>query len=142
MKIFLDTNVWLRFFLADEPQQHKDCLELFSQIENGKYRPYISTIVLLEINYILTSTLKIKKAEAFKIFEAIFKIRNLVIMEKTNFPKAFKLYQKTGIKLADCLIASQNPPKAILCTYDQDFLKIPQLTTATPKEIFDSKETA
>lgn len=32
MKIFLDTNVWLRFLLADVKEQFEECLELFSQV--------------------------------------------------------------------------------------------------------------
>jgi len=52
MKVFIDTNIWLRFFLNDVPAQSQDCIKLFQKIEQGDYRPYTSAIVCLEAVYI------------------------------------------------------------------------------------------
>lgn len=135
MKIFIDTNVWLRFLLADVERQYQECLALFSKIEEGKFKPYTSTVVVLEINYVLTSLLKIKKTSVLKDIKTILKTRNLTLIEKTNFEKALKIYQKTNIKFTDCLIASQLPITTILCTFDQEFRKIKNLKVATPYDL-------
>lgn len=131
-KIFLDTNVWLRYLLQDN-RNSKSCGELIQAIEAGKFRPYTSTIVLLEINYVLTSLYKIPISRVAKDIRIITKTRNLTIIEKTNFPEALNLYQKTKIKLADCLIATQLPTNSILVTFDKDFKKVPKLAIQTPK---------
>ena len=125
-KLFLDTNVWLRFILEDN-EQAKGCRELIAQIEAGRWRVYTSTIVLLEINYVLNSIYKIKINKVIKDIELILKTRNLTLIEKTDFRQALKLYRQTKIKLTDCLIAAQLPREMTLVSYDQDFKKLPVL---------------
>ena len=132
-KIFLDTNIWLRFILEDN-NQAKDCRELITQIESGKWRVYSSTIVMMEINYVLSSVYKIKRGEVLNDLAAILKTRNLTLIEKTDFESALKFYRQYGIKLSDCLIATQLPKKMILVSYDQDFKKLP-VAVKTPKDL-------
>lgn len=132
-KLFLDTNVWLRFILEDN-EQAKTCRELIMQIEAGRWRVYSSTIVLLEVNYVLNSIYKIKTNEVIEDIEVILKTRNLTLIEKTNFRQALKFYRQYKIKLTDCLIAAQLPPKMILVSYDRDFQKLP-VAVKTPKDL-------
>jgi len=134
-KIFLDTNIWLRFLVADQKKQYEACKKLISLNEEGKLRIYTSTIVLLEIIYTLTSFYRVKKESVISDIKAILASRNLTLIEKTNFQKAWRFYQKYNIKLADCLIASQLPENVILCTYDREFKKIKSITNLTPEEI-------
>ena len=132
-KLFLDTNIWLRFILEDN-EQAKDCRELIAQVEAGKWRVYTSTIVMLEINYVLSSVYKIKRSEVLRDLEAILKTRNLTLIEKTDFNQALKFCRQFGVKLSDCLIAAQLPKKMILVSYDQDFKKLP-ITVKTPANL-------
>jgi len=134
-KIFLDTNVWLRFLVGDQKKQYEECKKLISLNEEGKFKVYTSTIVLLEIIYTLASFYKVKKREIISDIKAILASRNLTLIEKTDFKKALSFYQKHNIKLADCLIASQLPKNVVLCTYDCDFKKIKSVVNLTPKEI-------
>ncbi|MBU1110427.1 PIN domain-containing protein [Patescibacteria group bacterium] len=134
MKIFIDTNVWLRFLLADVKEQYQECVDFFIEAEAGRFRPYTSTIVLLEVHYVLTSLLKISQEKVLQDIECILETRNLTLIEKTDFRKALKVYRKTKIKFADCLIATQLPKEAVLCTFDKEFRKVKTLKTITPGE--------
>lgn len=134
-KIFIDTNVWLRFLLADKKEQFEACNKFFTLNEEGKFKIYTSTIVLLEITYTLTTFYQIPKKQITTDLKNILATRNLTLIEKTHFLKALKLLSRYQIKLADCLIASQLPPKTILCTYDRDFQKIKNFTSFTPEQI-------
>lgn len=125
-KLFLDTNIWLRFILEDN-EQARDCRELITQIETGKWRVYTSTIVMLEINYVLSSVYKIKTVQVLDDLESILKTRNLTLIETTNFVTALKLNRRTRVKLSDCVIAIQVPKQMIFVSYDQDFKKLPVL---------------
>lgn len=142
-KLFLDTNIWLRFFLRDN-EQAKDCSELLNHVELGNLTPYISSIILLEINYVLTFTYKYPGSKSYKYLEGILKTRGLTVIEKTNSANAMKNYKSHKIKFTDCLIASQIPKDMVLITYDQEFKKIPGLSVQTPAQILEkiaSKET-
>lgn len=134
-KIFLDTNVWLRFLLQDEKQQAEDCVKLIELVETGNFRPYTSAIVLLELQYVLTVVYKIAREAVVEDIEIILGMRGLVLVEKTNFGEAFRIYRQLKIKLADCLVATALPEKMTLCSYDQDFRKISGIVVKTPAEV-------
>lgn len=134
-KVFLDTNIWMRYFIRTDEEQYKDAYALIQKIEYANLQGYTSAIVLLEVYFVGTKVYKIPEEDVVLWFEVIQNIRNITIIEKTNFPKALDLHRKYNVKLADCLIASQIPPKTTLVSFDKEFRKIKNLTVAEPHEI-------
>lgn len=134
-KLFVDSNVWLRFILEDN-EQAGECKKLIEQIEFGKYRVYTSSIVMLEVNFVLSAIYKIKMVGVIKDLEVILKTRNLTLIEKTDFKKALRWHKKFKIKLADCLIGSQIDKNMVLISFDKDFDKLP-VKVKTPGELVD-----
>lgn len=133
-KIFLDSNIWLRFFAHDNTQ-FDSVQKLITAIENGQHLPYTSAIVLLEVAYVLKTAYKQPKGKVDEYLKAILLIRNMTVIDKTNTKKALEILEKTGIKFSDCLIASQIPNGAVLVTFDREFSKIKGFSTKTPAEI-------
>ncbi len=138
MKLFIDTNIVLRYLVQDNQNMSAACMSLFEKIEQGTVLPYISTIVLLEVYWVLTSHYQVSKKKAQFYIDMILHMRGLVIVEKTNFRRAFALHKKTGVKLADCLIATQIGAGTVLCTYDAEVKKLPGLRVVTPAEVMSS----
>ena len=134
-KIFIDTNIWLRFLVADDKEQFEFCKRLLEEVEKGKLRSYTSTIVILEIVYTLTSFYKVSRKQVIADIKDLLATRNLTLIEKTNFRKALKIFSSCSVKLADAIIASQLPDGVILCTCDQEFKKIKPLRSCCPEEI-------
>lgn len=135
MKIFLDTNVWLRFYLKDERSQFESCQKIISQIEEGKFRAYTSSIVFLEISYVLRSVYSLPFNDVVKILESILEVRGITILNKTDTRQALDYYKKYKIKFTDCLIASQLPKDMILVSFDQDFSKIESINLKNPTNL-------
>lgn len=135
MKLLLDSNIWIRYLIRDNEVSFRSCLALFEAFEKGEIRPYISTIILLEIYWVLTSYYRIQKKEVQRDIEKICALRGLVILGKTDFRRAFDIHKQVGIKLADCLIAGQIEQGIVLCTYDKEFAKIPSVRAMTPGEV-------
>ncbi|OGC49578.1 hypothetical protein A3F07_02325 [candidate division WWE3 bacterium RIFCSPHIGHO2_12_FULL_38_15] len=132
MKIFIDTNVFLRFLLKDDPDSYEEVVKLFELVEEGKVKPYTSNIVILEIIYVLVKTLKISRTEVLRDIQDLFSMRGLIILEKTNTKEALKIFKQTGVKFADCLIATQIKSGTQLCTYDKEFFKIRSVKLCKP----------
>jgi len=137
-KVFIDTSIFIRFFTKDIETKYQECEDFFRLIESGSIKPYTSNIVLMEIIFVLTRQYKFSGTKVGKALEKLLDIRNLTLIEKSDTPKALRLFEKYKIKYADCLISTQIPQKTILITYDSDFLKIKSLKTATPKEIISN----
>jgi len=141
-KVFIDTNVWLRFLLEDEKDQFTFSRRLIGLVEEGKVKPYTSAVVFLEINYVLTKVYGIPPKKVNEIIKGILSTRNLVIINKTDFKKAFDWHQKYKIKLSDCLIASSIPSNCALITWDKELTKFEFLQVLSPKGISSLKTTS
>lgn len=135
MKIFLDTNLWVRFFIQDIQDQYQTTKDLLRRIEEGELTAYTSTIVLLELQYVLQKLYKLSFKDMLIVFETIQKIRRITIIEKTNFGLALKFYKQYRIKFPDCLITSQLPKDIILVTFDEELSKIKEIEVKNPKQI-------
>ena len=134
-KLFLDTNIWLRFFLKDDSSQYKSVYELISQIEQGKFRVYTSNIVLLETYYVLFQTYKIPHEQVLELIDSIFEVRGITVIDRTDSRQAFQYLKKYNIKFADCLIASQISKMTYLVSFDKDFNKIREIKNVTPNKV-------
>lgn len=136
-KIFLDTNIWLRYFVKDNINQYEASLKLILRAEQGEVRLCTSSIVLMEINHVAHRIYHIPKDQIIIWFKAIYKIRNITLVEKTNFDLALSFYQKYNIKLADCVIASQLPKKVTLVSFDEELSKIKEIVVKKPQEVIE-----
>ncbi len=135
MKVFLDTNIWLRFFIDDKTTLHDISHELINSIEAGTHEPYTSAIVCLEVQYVLKTFYKQPIQKVHKYIEAVLSTRNMTLIDKTDFKRAWDLHRKTGNKLSDCLILTQIPSTVALCTFDEHLVKQTQVKTVKPEEL-------
>lgn len=139
-KYLLDTNVWLRFILNDDQEQFEWSNRLINLIEENKIYPYISPIVFMELNFILVKLYKFTKSEVENLIQDILMTRNLVIANKMDFLKSFEWHKKYRVKLADCLIVGSLPKNCQLVTWDNEFKKINDIKTVSPKEAVEEIE--
>ena len=124
MKVFLDTNIFIRFFTEDSGDSFAKVSAIFEEIEGGTMRPYTSNVVLLEVGYVLSTFYKLEKHISIEYLNKIVQMRNITVVEKTDFKQALKIYAETNVKLADILIALQVPKGVKLATLDKEFNKL------------------
>lgn len=136
-KVFLDTSLFIRLFTKDLPHQHEQCEILFQAVQSGRFKPYISNIVLAEIVFVLSRTYRFPKQIIIGALGSVLKIRNLTLLETTSSHDAIKLYRDYSIKYQDCLIVTQLPDDVTLVSYDREFNKILSIDLATPDEIIN-----
>jgi len=137
-KFLLDTNVWLRYFLKDEPEQYKWARKIILLAEEGKFSPYISVITFLEIHYLLMKNYGLSFDKWEKVAEAILAVRNLVVVDRTDLVDGLTKHFKTKIKLADYLIAGGLPEGGVLVSWDRDFTRMKGVNSLFPEEAVKS----
>ena len=135
MKVFLDTNIWLRYLDSEEERMHTSSKALIRAISEGKIKSYTSAIVFLELSFVLRRIYKVPKDKINNDIVKLLALRGLVLIEQTDFRRAFGWHRTYGVKLADCLIATQVKKGMTLVTYDEEFKKLPLLAVATPAEV-------
>lgn len=134
-KLFLDTNIWVRYLIKDEPKQFAAIKELLASVEKGKYQPYTSSIVLLELSYVLKSVYRFAFDEVLDALESVITTRGITIIETTDSALALACFKTYKIKFTDCLLSSQIRPDIVLVTFDEELRKIKELTVKTPEEV-------
>lgn len=125
VKLFIDTNLWLRYFIADS-EEHTELVDRVLQLnKSGKVRLSTSTFVLSEFVYTQQSYYRVRYEEVVENLEAIAQIKNIVILERTDFQRTLDLFkQRKNNKWSDCVIAAQVPENYSLCSFDQDLEKL------------------
>ena len=51
LKLYLETSVWNFCFADDAPEKKEATLQFFERVKDGKYKVYISEVVLTEISH-------------------------------------------------------------------------------------------
>lgn len=135
MNVFLDTNIFIRFFVPEDPETHEYVRHLLEECGKGNIRPYTSSFVLLECSFVLHRIYGFSDIRVQDSLEKIIAMRNMIVVDSSDSRRALAIWKKTRVKFADCFIATQVPKGVVLVTYDRDFVKLPGLTVRTPQAI-------
>lgn len=136
--IFLDSNIWLRLFLRDEENQFQSCHQLLTEINTGNLQPSTSTVIFLEVNYVLRSFYKLTHERTLLYLSKIKETRNITVYDETDLNLALSYYKEFRLKFTDCLIATQVKKGITLLTFDNGFKKLKAINSQTPSEFLKS----
>lgn len=134
IKILLDSNIFLRVFLKDNLEHFNQAAQILALIKEGSIQPYTSSIVFLEVNYVLRSFYKLSMIQTLIYLDSIKTLRNITIFETTNLEKSLEFYKNYKIKFTDCLIASQLRKDITLLSFDEEMRKIKEINSQSPAE--------
>jgi predicted nucleic-acid-binding protein len=103
--IGLDTNVFVRYFVKDDPEQTRlavDLVHALSPSEPG----WVGQATLLELVWATTRIYRIDKADVIRILDTLLASRDLVIEFDNTVRAALRLFRKGNADFADCLIGA------------------------------------
>lgn len=101
--IGLDTNVLLRFFLRDEPDQSARAAELLSSLsvpEPG----FISSVTLAESVWVLERFYRKPKHEVVHFLRGLLESQQLVVENHDSVAQALRKFDGSNVDFSDCLI--------------------------------------
>jgi len=99
--IFIDTNYFLRFLLADSTPQHDEAKTLFLAAAEGKKNIFTSSIVIFELYWVLTSFYGKNKKDVASTLEQVLAMHFVGIAERDILINAVSLYKKSTFDLED-----------------------------------------
>jgi predicted nucleic acid-binding protein len=104
MMVFVDTNVFTRFFVKDDQKQREKAKKLFEQAKNGELDLVTGPPVLFELAWVLSYTYKVKDAVILDILEAILSFPRLRVADKLLVSEAIDLAREKNGSFADSYI--------------------------------------
>lgn len=137
MKVLFDTNIWIRYIIRDNEKHFDEVTCLIRTNEEGLIQIYSSSIIFLEISYVLKNIYHFKFEEILEVLHTIMQTKGITIIQDTDIELALSYFEKYKVKFTDCLIASQLQLKEeiILITFDRELKKVKEVVTQTPREI-------
>ena len=99
--IFVDTNVFLRFFVADVQELYKKAKGLFQKAEQGEVRLVTSEMVIAEIVWVLESYYGFLKEEVKTVVESLLHAKGLKVINFNLIDKAIGKYVDDNIEFID-----------------------------------------
>lgn len=116
-----DTNVILRYLLADEPQQHEKAAKFFEKVRTGAEKAVILESVLVECVYVLTKFYKVPKDESAGKLRDLLHYKGIANGDRAELVEALSLFaQKPSLGIVDCILSAKaRKSKAVLFTFDE-----------------------
>jgi len=126
-KYFIDTNIFVRFFVRDSERSFRECSAVFESLAAGDFVAVTSSAVIAEIHWLLKSYYKIDKQNIVGFVVRALSLSHLKIDNRGDTALANVLFRDASVKFIDALIAShpdiQNGSMTVI-SYDKDFDKL------------------
>jgi uncharacterized protein len=127
---FLDTNIFLRHLLGDDPAQSPRATAYFQAIDQGLRRARISDIVVFEVVFTLERGYRRSKTEIQSAVLPLLELPGILLPRKRKFREVFRLYIDKNISFADAYhaVMMRKLNLSEIVSFDRDFDRIPAVT--------------
>lgn len=115
--VALDTNVFLRLVLDDDPEQTERARNLVAGTPC-----FVPLSVILESEWILRRVYRYSKSATKRAFVKLTDIQNIAIESEDIVKRALELTEQ-GVDFADALHLASSTQCDWLATFDKDFVK-------------------
>ena len=105
MTASLDTNVLVRWLMADDAVQTARVLALLDSASARNASFFVPSTVQLELEWVLRSRYGLDKATVLATFVALLETRELQLQFELALEQALQLYRSGTADFADCLHA-------------------------------------
>lgn len=120
---FLDTNLLLRYFTADDKEKALSVLELLKRVEKGEEKVITTPLVIFETIFTLQSYYKIPREEIKILILPLLNLRGLRLDYKDIFEHALEIYSQKNFSFADifnyCFMLKNGINE--IYSFDEDF---------------------
>lgn len=99
--IFLDTNIFIRYFEQEDGNISADAEALFHKIVSGEIACFTNTMVIAEIFWVLEKYYGWEKPEICDNIEFILNTPNIKISERKILQSAVQTYRELNIDFID-----------------------------------------
>ena len=101
----LDTNVLVRWLVADDDEQAAQTQQLFDAAASAGESLFVPTTVSLELEWVLRSRYRLAKETVIAAFNALLETQGLELQSESAIERALHAYRNSSVEFADCLHA-------------------------------------
>src|ERR671914_1564235 len=123
---FLDTNIFLRHLLQDDPLHSPKASAFLKRIEEGEVKVRTADTVIFETVFTLQRSYGKEKAAIRDTFLPLLELPGIVLPNKRRYRKVFSLYVEKNLPFADAYhaVLMEQLNLTEIVTFDTDFDRI------------------
>ena len=131
---FVDTNIFLRFLVNDDPTKADACEMLFKKAAAGKVSLFTTDMVIAEIVWVLESYYELSKDDVRDKVEKILNTKNLECPNKSLILNALVTYAEKNVDYIDAYngFILKNAGIVDVYSYDKHFERLNWLNRIEP----------
>jgi uncharacterized protein len=131
---FLDTNIFLRHLLQDDPDHSPRASTFLRRIEEGEVKVRTSDTVIFETVFTLQKVYRRPKAAIRDTLLPLLELPGIVLPNKRQYRKVFELYVENNLPFADAYhaVLMRQLKLTEIVSFDTDFDRIEGLTRIQP----------
>jgi predicted nucleic-acid-binding protein len=132
--LFLDTNIFIRYLIKDDPKKAQQAYKLLKQVEQNQVVATTSGGVVIEVVYVLLKVYETPKQDIAMYLKDILNLRGLKLEYKRTYLHALTLFTQYNMDFVDllCYVETKRRKIATIVSYDRDFDKLPDITRIEP----------
>jgi predicted nucleic acid-binding protein len=104
--VFVDANLFLRFFTRDDEAHHRKAVTFFRRVSAGQIPALTGPPVLFEVAWTLRSAYHQPPEKVLEVLGAILSLPGLKMTDSALVSQALDLARNAGIEFADAYIAA------------------------------------
>jgi predicted nucleic acid-binding protein len=129
-RYLLDTNIIIRFLMADPPRSARIATDLFADAAAGRCLLVLTDVVLAESVYVLRSFYKVPAGRVADLLFQLIRSPGIETDDPKTAQDALARMGASGIDYADCHLAARAAGSDItISTLDRDFRKFDDIRT-------------
>ena len=130
----LDTNVLVRWLLADDAEQAQRIQEVFRAAASRRAVLFVPSTVMLELEWVLRSRYRFDKASVLQAFNALLETQELDFQAEDALERALHAYRQGAADFADCLHAGlcAAAGRAPMLTFDEKAARLAEIELIEP----------
>ena len=131
---FVDTNIFLRLMINDDPQKADACAAIFRNAIAGRENLFTTDMVIAEIVWVLESFYGLDRKDICEKVEKILNTRNLNISNRETILNALIAYKEKNIDYIDAYNACALRDQGIneVYSFDRHYDRLPWLKRISP----------
>ncbi|TET16092.1 MAG: PIN domain-containing protein [Actinobacteria bacterium] len=132
--IFLDTNIFLRFFLKENESMFQRLEKLFYEIISGNIIGVSNAMIIAEVVWVLSRSYKWNKEKICDNIEFILSTPNIRFKDKVILVNASSIYKEKNIGFIDAYNYSYMKANGVteIYSFDRDFDKLKDVKRLEP----------
>lgn len=121
----VDTNVILRYLLADHETHYRRASEFMAEVRSATQMAYIPESVLAECVYVLLKVYRVPRAEVTEKLADLLGYKGIVAENRELLRKALRHFAENNVDIVDALVFSVAQQRGWkLFSFDRDLKKL------------------